>query len=121
MNGATFREEYPDAYHLIQESRETIIRIDGRLEEIYRDLKDLKDCCRMDMADHETRIRSTEKMVSENKAVAESVGRYHNKVIPKLEERIRINENWRWYVVGIAVGASVFLSIIITVLTHGAF
>ena len=52
--------------------------------------------------DHEQRIRLLEKCSLASEA------------LPKMEERVRVLENWRWYVMGIAIGISVFLSVVIT-------
>lgn len=54
--------------------------------------------------DHEQRIRHLEKcsIASAN--------------IPDIESRVRNLDNWRWYAVGIAVGVSLFLSAILTIL-----
>lgn len=53
--------------------------------------------------DHEQRIRLLEKC-----AQAQNI-------IPDLEKRIRELENWRWYVIGIAVGLSSIIAIIVKV------
>ena len=47
--------------------------------------------------DHEQRIRLLEKCSLASNSV------------PKLEERVRTLENWRWYIIGIAAGLSVLI------------